>query len=174
MLKLIKRCEEFVEGYREYCQELHDNKVTFFVPTNPNQIDKEWYHRTKQWYDKKECGDIKDQPTGFHYWAIDENKFIGELQIRTVFTDKVMNDIGSIGYAVRISEQGRRYGTEIFKQGLGLAKNLGLKKVLVNINEENVVSIHICEKLGGNFMDKIHSYNEFEGEHVMCRYWIST
>ena len=31
MLKLIKRCPEYVAGYREYCQEMYDNHVTYHV-----------------------------------------------------------------------------------------------------------------------------------------------
>ena len=67
----------------------------------------------------------------------------------------MLTDIGSIGYAVRVSEQGKGYGSEILHQGLILAKEHGMEKVLFTINEENVVSIHICEKLGGKLQDTI-------------------
>ena len=43
MVQLIKRCPEYVMGYREYCQELYDNHVTYFRPTNPKNIDNEWF-----------------------------------------------------------------------------------------------------------------------------------
>ena len=42
-----------------------------------------------------------------------------------------MNGIGSIGYAVRVSEQGKGYGTEILKQGFRIAKEHGMDKVLM-------------------------------------------
>lgn len=170
MLKLIKRCPEYVSGYKEYCQELYDNNVIYFRPTDPKLIDDEWFSRTKDWYDKKETGQIK--PVSFHFWAVDGEKFIGEFQLRTEFPPKVMTDIGSIGYAVRISEQGRGYGTEILKQGLLIAKEHGMEKVLFTVNDNNAVSAHICEKLGGQLMDKIQTYNDAEGRHIMRRYWI--
>ena len=107
MVQLIKRCPEYVMGYKEYCQELYDNHVTYFRPTNPQNIDNEWFFRTKSWYDRKEQGLVEGQPVSFHYWAIDNGKFIGEFQLRTEFPEKVMLDIGSIGYAVRVSEQGK-------------------------------------------------------------------
>ncbi len=87
--------------------------------------------------------------------------------MRTEFTPEVMSDIGSIGYAVRVSEQGKGYGTEILKQGLLIAKEHGMSKVLLNINDKNVVSAHVCEKLGGELMDKIQAYNNSEGHHIM-------
>lgn len=82
-------------------------------------------------------------------------------------TPEVMSGIGSIGYAVRVSEQGKGYGTEILKQGLSIAKEHGM-----NINDKNSVSAHVCEKFGGKLMDKIQAYNDAEGCHIMRRYWI--
>ena len=172
MLALIKRCPEYVCGYREYCQEAYDNHVIYFRPTDPKRIDSEWFDRTKDWYDKKEAGQIPGQPISFHYWAVDGERFIGEFQLRTEFTQELMSGIGSIGYAVRVSEQGKGYGTEILKQGLRIAKKHGMNRVLLNINAENLVSIHVCEKLGGKLMDEIRSYNDAEGAHLMRRYWI--
>ena len=173
MLKLIKRCPEYILGYKEYCQELYDNNIIYFIPTNPNSIDEDWFSRTKSWYDKKEKGLIEGQPISLHYWAIDDDKFIGEFQLRTEFPEKVMLDIGSIGYAVRVSEWGKGYGTEILRCGLEIAKKHGMEKVLFTINEENTASIHVCEKLGGKLEDTIEAYNEAEGHHLLRRYWIA-
>ena len=92
MLKLIRRCPEYVSGYREYCQEAYDNHVIYFRPTNPKLIDNEWFSRTKDWYDKKETGQIQGQPISFHFWAVDDKKFIGEFQLRTKLTPEVMED----------------------------------------------------------------------------------
>ena len=173
MLKLIKRSAEYVAGYKQYCQEFYDNDVTYFRPTNPNLIDDGWFERTKLLYDKKEEGLLEGYPKGFHYWAIDDGKFIGEFQLRTEFPDKVMNELGSIGYAVRCSEQGKGYGTEILRQGLEIAKAHGMDRVLILINEENLASIHLCEKLGGILQDTIDAYNDAEGQHLLRRYWIT-
>lgn len=172
MVKLINRCPEYVMGYKEYCQELYDNNVVYFRPTNPKSIDEEWFSRTKVWYEMKERGLVDGSPAGFHYWAIDNGRFIGEFQLRTDFPEKVMMEIGSIGYAVRVSEQGKGYGSEILRKGLQLAKQHEMKKVLLTINDKNKVSIHICEKMGGIWQDTIEAYNDAEGHHLLRRYWI--
>ena len=173
MLQLIKRCPEYTAGYREYCQELYDHDVIYFRPTNPDVIDEDWFSRTKPWYDKKEKGLLEGQSRSFHYWAVDDGKFIGEFQLRTEFTEKVMSDIGSIGYAVRVSEQGKGYGTEILRRGLEIAKEHGMERVLFTINDKNAASIHVCEKLGGTLEDIIEAENEVEGRHLVRRYWIT-
>ena len=173
MVELIKRCPEYMPGYKAYCQESYDHNVIYFRPTNPKNIDDDWFFRTKSWYDRKEQGLIEGQPISFHYWAIDNGTFIGEFQLRTEFPEKVMLDIGSIGYAVRVSEQGKGYGTEILRLGLELAKQHGMEKVLLTINDANKPSIRVCEKMGGQWEDTIEAYNDAEGHHLLRRYWIT-
>lgn len=172
MLKLIKRCPEYVQGYKAYCQELYDHHVTYFRPTNPQQIDDGWFERTKSWYDRKETGSIPGLPISIHYWAVDGDRFIGEFQLRPEFTPTILTSLGSIGYAVRVSEQGKGYGTELLRQGLDIARARGMDKVLMTINDQNSVSAHVCEKLGGKLGDKIPAYNDAEGQHILRRYWI--
>jgi len=172
MLKLIKREELYLSGYKEYCKEFHENNITYFCPTNPNAIDGNWFEKTKEWYDKKELGLIENQPKTLYFWAVDENNFIGEFQLRTELTEDIINGIGSVGYSVRITEQGKGYGQNILKQGLDIAKKKGLDRVLLNINELNEQSIYVTEKLGGKLMDTIQTYNKVEGNHLMRRYWI--
>lgn len=48
MLQLIKRCPEYVAGYKEFCQELYDHNIVYFRPTRPENIDADWFVRTKQ------------------------------------------------------------------------------------------------------------------------------
>ena len=88
MLTLIKRCPEYTGGCKAYCQELYDDHVIYFSPTNPATIDDNWFVRTKPWYDRKERGLQEGQPVSIHYWAIDQDKFIGEFQLRTEFPEK--------------------------------------------------------------------------------------
>jgi predicted acetyltransferase len=172
VLKLIRRNPLFLNGYREYCQEFFEHNIVYVRPTNPAFIDENWFERTRDWYEKKELGLIPNQPVSFHYWAVDEDQFIGEFQLRTELTESVMTGIGSIGYSVRVTEQGKGYGTEILKQGLNIPREHQLEKVLLTINDQNTVSANICEKLGGVLMDKINAYNKDEGEHIIRRYWI--
>ena len=172
MLKLIKRCPQYVDGYREYCREMYDNHIVYFLPVDPKNIDGGWFERTKEWYDKKEKGLIEGRSPSLHFWAVDGDRFIGEFQLRTELTEKVMTDIGSIGYAVRVSEQDKGYGTEILKQGLVIAKEQGMEKVLLTVNDKNTVSAHVIEKLGGKLADKMQAYNDVEGQHILRRYWI--
>ena len=172
MLQLIKRCPEYADGYKAYCREYYDHNIVFFRPSNPKYLVGDWFVGTMDWYDRKEKGLVEGQPVSFHYWAVDDGRFIGEFQLRTEFPPKVMLDIGSVGYAVRVSEWNKGYGTQILRRGLEIAREHGMEKVLLNINEKNSASIHVCEKLGGKLWDTIERYNEAEGRHLARRYWI--
>ena len=152
---------------------MYDKNVVFFRPTPPRFIDEGWFERTRPVYDQKEQGQIGGQSPSFHYWAVDDERFIGEFQLRTQFTEKVLTDIGSIGYAIRPSEWGKGRGTEILRQGLEIARARGMEKVLLTINDKNAASIRVCEKLGGQLADVIEAENEAEGRHRLRRYWIA-
>jgi len=96
-----------MKGYKEYCREFYDNNILWFRPTNPERIDDDWFEKTADWYAKKEQGLVPGYPKSFHYWAVDDDKFIGEFQLRPDLTDEIMTGMGSIGYSVRVSEQGK-------------------------------------------------------------------
>ena len=163
MLQLIKRCPEYAEGYKAYCQEAYDHHVVFFRPSNPKYLVDDWFERTKEWYDQKEKGLVEGQPVSFHYWAVDDGRFIGEFQLRTEFPPKVMQDIGSVGYAVRVSEWNKGYGTQILRRGLEIAKEhefnwLGNKLNCRRISNEKLTKSHekcilIVQKGGWNRVD---------------------
>ena len=101
--------EEYFEGYREYCRELYDHGAMYFQPMNPDAMDDGWFARTKSIYDRKETEEAPGQARSIHYWAVDDGRFIGEFQLRLDFTDKVMNDIGSVGYAACVSKWGKGF-----------------------------------------------------------------
>jgi len=164
MLKIIERDKSFVSGYKEYCQEFYDNNIFTFRPTNPARIDDTWFERTFDWYASKK--------NSYHYWAVDGDRFIGEFQLRTELTDEIIAGMGSIGYSVRVTEQGKGYGKELLRQGLDIARSYALEKVLMTISDTNFVSAHICESFGGVLMDKTTVTTEGEGEHLIRRYWI--
>ena len=173
MLALVARCPEFLSGYKAYCQEMYEKKVPYFRPMDPAYIDEGWFLRTKPVYDARESERVNGQARSLHFWAVDGDEFIGEFQLRLDFTEKVLTDIGSVGYAVRPSLWGRGFGYEILRQGLAIAKAHGMEKLLFTVNEENTRSIHLIEKLGAVYKDTIDAQNEAEGKHRLRRYWLT-
>lgn len=103
------------------------------------------------------------------FWLIDNNEFIGRLSIRHELNEVLLRMGGHIGYEIRSSKRKRGYGTEILRLGLEKAKELGLRRVLVTCDEDNIGSKKIIEHNGGMFENAI----EMEGDTVKkLRYWI--
>lgn len=101
------------------------------------------------------------------FWLIDDGEFIGHTNIRHSLNDFLKHIGGHIGYYIRPSARGKGYGTKILEFALIEAEKLGLKKVLISCNEDNVASKRVIEKNNGQFQDKIVK----DGESIL-RFWI--
>jgi len=102
------------------------------------------------------------------FWLIDNEEFIGHVDIRHKLTDSLLNFGGHIGYAIVPSKRKMGYGTKILEMALPLAKDLGINKILITCNDDNIASAKIIEKNGGVLENKI----DHEGV-IKRRYWIT-
>jgi len=93
---------------------------------------------------------------------------VGRTSIRYELNDYLFNVGGHIGYGVRPSYRRQGFATEILRQSLVLIHGLGVTKVLVTCDEDNLGSIKVIESKGGILENKV----EFEGTLVR-RYWIT-
>ena len=103
------------------------------------------------------------------FWLIDKNEFIGRLSIRHELNEFLLKMGGHIGYEIRPSRRKQGYGTKILRLGLEKAKELGLQRVLVTCDEDNIGSKKIIEHNGGQFENSI----QIDGDNIKkLRYWI--
>lgn len=104
------------------------------------------------------------------YWIIDNDEFIGVINLRHRLTPSLEKFGGHIGYAIRPTKREKGYGAKALKMLLPIAFNMGIKKILITCDIDNIVSIKIIESNGGVLQDEIQK----EGEEVPThRYWIS-
>ena len=74
-----------------------------------------------------------------------------------------------IGYAVRPSRRNHGLATQILRQGLDLAEQLGFQRVLCVCDDDNAASEKVILRNGGVFENTLFDANE----HVFVkRYWI--
>jgi predicted acetyltransferase len=106
---------------------------------------------------------------GSDFWLIDDNEFIGRLSLRYELNENLLKVGGHIGYEIRPSKRRQGYGTELLRLGLEKARELGLHRVLVTCDEDNIGSRKIIEHNGGLFENAI----QIEGNPVKkLRFWI--
>ena len=112
-----------------------------------------------------------DLPTGFvpasTYWLVQGEDIVAHLNIRHELTPLLRRVGGHIGYAVRPSMWRMGYGTKALEMALPVARQIGLNRVLVTCDHDNVASQKIIEANGG-----IYEGSTSEVHDIKLRYWI--
>ncbi|MEI7709093.1 MAG: GNAT family N-acetyltransferase [bacterium] len=105
-------------------------------------------------------------------WLVDRNEFIGRVSVRQQLNERLLKEGGNIGYEIRPSKRKFGYGSKILELGLPIAKGLGIHKVLLTCDDDNVGSVRIIEKNGG-VLDRENPkiISPDSGKNVR-RYWI--
>lgn len=78
-----------------------------------------------------------------------DNKIIGTINVRWNLTEKVKQFGGNIGYGIRPTERRKGYNKMNLYLGLIEAKKIGLDKVMLDCDIENLGSSKTMEALGG-------------------------
>lgn len=103
------------------------------------------------------------------FWLVRAGHIIGRSTLRHYLTPELEPEGGHIDYDIRPSQRRRGYGTLILKLTLEKAKGLGLRRVLITCDLDNVASARIIEKNGGELHGQ--SISEESGKPVY-QYWI--
>jgi predicted acetyltransferase len=104
------------------------------------------------------------------YWLRqDGNRIVGTSRLRHRLSRALKHEGGHIGYDIRPSERGKGYGTLQLALVLQKAAKMGLKKVLVTCDTDNMASARVIEKNGGMLQNQVISYVT---KKKVNRYWI--
>ena len=107
--------------------------------------------------------------TDSNFFALDEERdiFVGAINIRHYLNERLLLLGGHIGDGVRPSERRKGYATEIIRLGLEECRKLGIDRVLMICNKNNIGSMKSILNNGGVLENEI----EVDGE-IECRFWI--
>ena len=103
------------------------------------------------------------------FLCYEPEKLVGVFSLKFELTEYLKNFGGHIGYAVRPSERRRGLASQMLAQGLRLAKDCGLTRVLCVCDEDNLASEKVIVKNGGVLENAL--YDPVEQVRVR-RYWI--
>lgn len=106
---------------------------------------------------------VGDSVPSDYWWITHGAKVIGFLAIRHQLNDYLLEAGGHIGYSIRPSYRRQGHATRALGLALERCRELGLVRVLVTCNEDNVGSRRTIESQGGVLED-------IRG--VKRRYWI--
>ena len=169
MLRLIHPCETYLASYTEAFDE-----YTCFPRRSGNPYRNPHVQDVLAYFDNMR--NARDLSAGYvgstTFWLVDDEqqRFLGQIDIRHELTDRLLRYGGHIGYAVRLGEWNKGYGTLMLQMALPHAKALGIERCLITCDDDNPGSAWVMEKNGFILGDKID--NVIDGQAIVTRrYW---
>jgi len=107
--------------------------------------------------------------TGDSYFAIEEGRIVGMISIRHALNESLMNCGGHVGYGVRPTERRKGYGAAMLALALEQCRALGILRVLVTCDKNNIASAGTIKKNGGILENEV----ALDDGTISQRYWIS-
>lgn len=103
--------------------------------------------------------------------VLDDGRLAGRVSIRHQLNDFLREVGGHVGYMVLPQFRRQGVGTELLRQSIPITKSLGLDRILVTCDEDNLGSRRIIENNGGIYEDSIGGP---ELKQPKRRYWVDT
>ncbi len=143
----IKPTKKYLQSYYEACKETWGKVHNNYILHNPEEFS-EWENNIFIEYDNQEKGiNLPDNYVpSVSYWIIDNNEYIGTVNIRLKLNDVLLNYGGHIGTVIRLSQRNNSYGKNALEWSLKKAKELSISPVLLTCHEDNIPSLKILEK----------------------------
>ena len=165
-LKLVKASMQYSDQIKDMLQEWNATGEKI-IPYAIRRVD---YHNFAYYCDNLEVRDTSDGLVpDSTFFCLDEerNIIVGAVNIRHHLNEALLINGGHIGDGVRPSERRKGIATKMIALALDECKKLGLERVLMVCNKENVGSAKSIQKNGGILENEI----EVDGV-VEQRYWI--
>ncbi len=105
------------------------------------------------------------------YWLFRDGKMVASCRLRHHLNETLKQHGGHIGYDVRPSERGKRYAGRMLAMVLEEARQMGLHRVMLTCDKDNVASARTIVKNGGR-LDREYWWDE-DGKQILAQnYWI--
>ena len=165
-LRLVKLSEEYKRHLNEMMEEWYatgENIIPYVIRRNDYK-DFEYYMDNLEV--KEGTENLVPDST---FFCLDEDRdiFVGAVNIRHYLNEALLRDGGHIGDGVRPSERRKGIATKMIGLALGECRKLGIDRVLMVCDKDNIGSAKSIINNGGVLENEIT-----DGEVIEQRYWI--
>ena len=171
-LKLIKLSQEYVKQLCEMIDEWKLDQEIHRTNHSPWAIFKNDYHDFDYYLEHlelKEAAGDRVPDSVFFLLDEDRDRLLGAVNIRHYLNESLLKEGGHIGDGIRPSERRKGYATEMIRLALIECKKLGIDKVLMTCDKDNIGSARSIVKNGGVLENEfVNSDGDAEQ-----RYWIT-
>ncbi|MEA3367015.1 MAG: GNAT family N-acetyltransferase [Planctomycetota bacterium] len=170
-LDLVEACEAHLDAYLDFARECLPVEANPFMRQRLREaLANPPAHLRRM----RDYARGRNLPDGYvpatTYWLVrDGQRVVARSSIRHRLTPHLEREGGHIGYSVRPSERGKGYGTAVCRLTIEKARALGLPRVLITCDTDNLASARIIEKNGGVFENEARSRQTGK---MKRRYWI--
>lgn len=167
IIKLVKLSHE----YKKHLTDMMDEWLTIEKKFSPYMIRRNDYLDFDYYLQNLE---IKQETNGrvpdstFFCLDVERDIFVGAVNIRHYLNDQLLFSGGHIGDGIRPSERRKGYATAMIGLALEECKKLGIKKVLMTCDKDNIGSAKSIINNGGILENEVVDDGVIEQ-----RYWIS-
>jgi Predicted acetyltransferase len=167
--QLTEPSPELEEQYNEYIDEWEKTGERI-IPTAVKREGRSYDDLLAEWK-TGETDQVRRHgwvPASVYFLMDSSRKIYGAVQIRHELNEHLLKLGGHIGYGVRPTERRKGLATTMLALSLDKAKAIGLERVLITCDKNNIGSAKTIMKNGGVLEDEIVD----EGR-VTQRYWIA-
>ena len=178
MIFLIEANEKYIDELQKFKDEVlqvdknKDDQFAGCMGLKDCHTSKEWIDICKLRKSSGTCEQVGTTVPSTTYFAIREHdqRLVGVIDLRHHINHPILSTWGGhCGYSVRPSERGKGYATEMLRLNVINASEIGIKKMLVVCDADNIASEKTIIANGGQFENII----EVDGCR-MKRFWIRT
>ena len=168
--QLVEPTAELEQSHKSFLKEFRDRRepVVPWIVEEPYETFAEYVemlHRAA-----RGIGIPEDFVPHSTHWLLDSRgEIVAIANLRHRVTERLLSYGGHLGYGVRPSARRLGYGCEVLKQTLVVAKRLGIDRVRLTCDKNNIASAKTILRNGGKL--ETEGYMAEHG-HLVQRYWI--
>ncbi|MBD5094072.1 MAG: GNAT family N-acetyltransferase [Subdoligranulum sp.] len=170
-LALVRPAEAYKEQLFDMLTEWKNDIIENHTNTSPWAIWANDFHDFEHYMEnldtKEPAPNGKVPDTTLFCLDKDRNIFVGAVNIRHRLNEKLLRTGGHIGDGIRPSERRKGYATAMIALALDECRKLGIDRVLMCCDKENIGSAKSIVRNGGVLENEVE-----ENGRIEQRYWI--